>query len=205
MKLSEIAIGSPLSLRVSLAEKSMRIDAIMKKHISDKSALISLQTDSDKKLNFSTVRTDMEYYPDGNVPIKWVSVNIISYENDYLIQVSSEGTKNNRRHSFRVGVSESAKLDTVIPNCPRSVTIRDVSLSGFSISDRKGELPFQIGNTVSVSWEDFGHMLNLTGRLVRIENRPDVTIFGFEICNICKDLSSYLNKKQRQQRDSKKK
>lgn len=202
-KLSDIEIGSPLSLRISANDKSLRLDAILKKHISEKSSIIEIRGDFNKKLNFGSVKTDMEYYPDGNVPLKWNNVAIMSYENDYLLQVSSEGTRNNRRQSFRVGVSTTARLDTIIPNCPRQVTIRDVSLSGFSISDRKAELPFQVGNTISVSWEDIGHILDLTGRLVRIENRPDVTIFGFEICNICKDLSSYVTMKQRQQKDKK--
>lgn len=200
MKLSEIEIGSPISLRISANEKCMRLDAIVKKIISENTALITLQCDINKKLNFSNVKTDLEYYPDGNVPIKWYDVKIVSSETDYVVQADSDGSRMNRRNTFRVGISATAKLKTPIPNCPRQVTVRDVSLTGFSITDRKHELPFAIGNTVSVTWEDFGHELDLAGRLIRIETRDDATIYGFEICNICKDLSSYINTKQRQQR-----
>ena len=78
--------------------------------------------------------------------------------------------------------------------------VRDLSLTGFSISDRKKELALDIGSELSVSFEDLGHVLNLTGRVVRIEEQEDVNIYGFEICNLCKDLSSYLSVKQRQKR-----
>lgn len=199
-KLSEIESGSPVSLRISANDKSMRLDAIVKKNISENTMLIDLQCDINKKLNFSNVKTDLEFYPDGNVPIKWYNVQVASMDDSYVVQATSDGSRMNRRNTFRVGISATAKLNTPIPNCPRQVTVRDVSLTGFSISDRKHELPFVIGNTISVSWEDFGHELDLTGRLIRIETRDDVTIFGFEICNICKDLSSYISTKQRQQR-----
>lgn len=201
MKLSEIEVGTPVSLRISANEKSMRLDAIVKRTISENTILVTLQLDTNKKLNFNSVKTDLEYYPDGNVPIKWYDVKIVSSETDYVVQADSDGSKLNRRNTFRVGISATANLKTSIPNCPRQVTVRDVSLTGFSISDRKHELPFAIGNTVSVTWEDFGHVLDLAGQLIRIETRNDVTIFGFEICNICKDLSSYINTKQRQQRN----
>ncbi len=197
-KLSDIEVGSPLSLRISANNKSMMLDAVIKKHVSENTVIIGLLDEFQKKLNFGTVRTDIEFYPPGTVPLKWNNVSITSYEDDYILQASSEGAKNNRRTAFRVGISLPAKLETVIPNCPRQATIRDVSLSGFSIADRKGELPFQLGNTISVSWDDMGHVIELAGRLVRIEQRTDVTIFGFEICNICKDLSSYITVKQRQ-------
>ena len=78
--------------------------------------------------------------------------------------------------------------------------IRDVSLTGFSVSDRKGELSLNAGDTLSVFWEDFGHILDLTGRVVRTEEQEGVKIYGFELCNVCKDLPSYINKKQRQKR-----
>ena len=78
--------------------------------------------------------------------------------------------------------------------------IRDLSLTGFSIADRKKELSLGIGSELSVSFEDLGHVLNLVGRVVRIEEQEEVNIFGFEICNLCKDLSSYLSVKQRQKR-----
>ena len=83
---------------------------------------------------------------------------------------------------------------------PRQVMVRDLSLSGFSVSDRKKELVLHIGDELSVYFDDLGHTLNLIGRVVRIEEHEDVIIYGLEICNLCKNLSSYLSTKQRQKK-----
>ena len=70
----------------------------------------------------------------------------------------------------------------------------------YNITDRKKELNLDPGDTISVAWEDFGHMLNLSGRVVRIEELENGIVYGLEICNVCKDLPSYISKKQRQKR-----
>ena len=77
------------------------------------------------------------------------------------------------------------------------VTIKDVSVSGFAISDRKKELKLSKGNQVTVSFEDLGYRMNLAGKVVRIETREDMIVYGFVITNICNDLSTYINIKQR--------
>lgn len=40
----------------------------------------------------------------------------------------------------------------------------------------------------------------MDGRVVRIEEREDMIIYGMAICNMCKDLSAYVNNKQRRNR-----
>ena len=201
MKLSFIESGNPVSLRISANGKNMRLDAVVVRAIEENTIIVQLQDDFNKKLNFNNVKTDLEFYPDGNVPIKWYEVQVVSVNEGYLVRAPKDGTRMNRRSTFRVGISATATLKTVFPNCPKQVTIRDISLTGFSITDRKRELPFVIGNKIAIEWEDFGHELDIVGRLIRIDNQDDATIFGFEICNICKDLSSYISTKQRPQRN----
>lgn len=198
-KLSELEIGTPVSLRISAKNKSMRLDAVIQNHISEKLAVIELLFDSEKRLKFDNVKTDMEFYPDGNVPVIWHNVKISSYQTAYSVQVFAEGTRHNRRDTFRVGISSLAILSTSIPDCPHQVIIRDLSLTGFSITEKKN-LPLDYGDTISVFWSDLDHELNLTGQLIRIEEREQYTIYGFEIRNICKDLASYINVKQIQRR-----
>ena len=201
MKLSELEEGNKLSLRIITKDQKMQLNAVLKKHIRDDIALITLMCDTSRKLSFDNVRTDMEFCPSGEVPLIWYSVRVVNYkDDDYAVQVFSEGAKHNRRGSFRVGVSSPARVKNAPSGTPREVMIRDVSLTGFSISDRKGELSLSSGDTLSVYWEDFGHILDLTGHVVRTEEQEGVKIYGFEICNVCKDLASYINKKQRQKR-----
>ena len=189
MKLSELEEGSKLSLRIVTKDQKMQLNAVLKKHIRENIALVTLLCDTSKKLSFDNVRTDMEYCPEGDVPLIWYNVKVVNYRaEDYALQVFSEG------------VSSPAKVRNAPPGFPREVMVRDVSLTGFSISDRKGELALKSGDTISIFWEDFGHILDLTGRVVRTVEQEGVIIYGFEICNVCKDLPSYINKKQRQKR-----
>lgn len=201
MKLLELEEGSKLSLRIIAKDQKLQLNAVLKKHIRDNIVLITILCDTKRKLNFDNVRTDMEFCPSGEVPLIWYSVRVVNYkDDDYAVQVFTDGAKHNRRGSFRVGVSAPAKVKNGPLGTPREVMIRDISLTGFSVSDRKGDLSLSVGDTLSVYWEDFGHILDLTGRVVRTEEKEGVTIYGFEICNVCKDLASYINKKQRQKR-----
>lgn len=201
MKLLELEEGSKLSLRIIAKDQKLQLNAVLKKHIRDDIVLITILCDTKRKLNFDNVRTDMEFCPSGEVPLIWYSVRVVNYkDDDYAVQVFTDGAKHNRRGSFRVGVSAPAKVKNGPLGTPREVMIRDVSLTGFSVSDRKGDLSLSAGDTLSVYWEDFGHILDLTGHVVRTEEKEGVTIYGFEICNVCKDLAFYINKKQRQKR-----
>lgn len=195
-KLSELDEGTEVLLHISNSDKSIELGAVIKKILKENVALISLKCNTTKKLVFDSVMVDMEYYQDGAVPIIWHNVKIASYMTDYALQVFGDGSKHNRRASFRVGVSVLARVNT-LGRGPRQVMVRDISLTGFSLSDRKKELKLGVGDEFSISFEDLGHEINLTGRVVRIEEHEDVNIFGFEICNLCKDLSSYISIKQR--------
>ena len=197
MKLSELKEGSEIVLRISANSKMMKLNAVLKQHLYENAAIIAIMYDTDKKLNFNNVTTDVIYYPDDDVPKIWYQVEIMYCDGDYILKVVSDGVNFNRRNYFRVGISQPANLITKIQGGPSQVTIKDVSLTGFAIADRKKELKLSIGDTISVAWEDIGHNLKLTGCLKRIEEHPDVTVYGFEICNVCNDLSSYINTKQK--------
>lgn len=200
MNLSELEEGCSLTLRIRAKEQKMQVNAILKKYVRQDALLVSLDLDTDKTVSFENVSTDLEYAPEGDLPIVWHNVKVFGFKSDYVVQIFAEGTKINRRNTFRVGVSMPARVTIASSNLPPYVTIRDVSLTGFSVSDRKHEIALQEGDTISVAWEDVGHTLNLTGKLIRIEKKERVTIYGFETYNLCKDLASYINTKQRLKR-----
>lgn len=201
VKLAEIEEGSPIILHINNDDKSMEIGGVLKTHIKENIALIALDFDTTKALTFEHVQVSLSWCTDNGMPIVWNNIRIVSYKTEYVIQVSSDGVKNNRRNSFRVGVSETARLTMSKPG-PAFVTVRDISLSGFSITDRKRELGLEIGDTLSISYEDFGFMIDLKGKVVRIEEHEDMIVYGLIICNMCKDLSAYLNNKQRRHRNN---
>lgn len=195
VKLSEIEENSQITLLVKNKDNSMEINGSVIRHVRENIALISLDYDTTQRLIFERVKIDMEYCHENEVPYIWRNVKIVNYKHDYILQVFSDGMKYNRRDSFRVGVSVVAEFRK--GGRKQQVLIRDISVSGFAISDRKNELGLSKGDEVFVKFEDIGHYLDLAGRVVRIEEREDMIIYGLEICNLCKDLSSYVSIKQR--------
>lgn len=198
-KLEDIQEGEPITLLLSNSDKSLEMQGLLKKHVKNNIALIGIDFSEDKRLNFDNIQIDLEYAQDGDVPIVWHNARIVNVKNEYVLQVASDGVRHNRRNSFRVSVAKTA-LMRMMGRGAQHVMIKDISITGFAISDRTKELGLKIGDKVSISFEDFGHKIDLDGRVVRIEQREDMFIFGLEIMNICKDLNSYISTKQRRNR-----
>ena len=203
VKLSEITEGDHITLKIRSADKGLEMNAILKKHVKENIAIISLDYPSNKKLVFDNVQVDLEYIHENTMPVLWSNIKVVNYSNnDYAIQATCDGNKRNRRDSFRVSVATMANM-TMTGRGVQQVMIKDVSLSGFAITDREKELGLEMGDELTVNFEDLGHILKLVGRLVRIEEHEDMIIYGFEICNLCKDLSSYVSLKQQRRKASK--
>lgn len=196
----ELEPDTPITLVVSNDVNKMKIPGSIKKILKENYALININVNTDNKiLNFKDVRIDVECSPMDTVPFIWRGCTVTYYRNEYVLFAPGEGIKYNRRDAFRVGISKAARL--YIPgHGDITVVLRDASLSGFSITDRKNELNFAIGDQASVYLEDMGIGLLFVGKVVRIEARDDKVIYGFEICKLCKGLSSYLNLKQQSNR-----
>lgn len=197
---SEVQEGTYMVLQITSkdkdSDKSMDMGATLQKRLSDNVALIVLDYEGKQRLNFDNVLINMECSLEEGMPIIWRNVKVSFYQNHYVLQVFTEGNKYNRRNCFRVSVGVTAKMQALGKGA-KQVVVRDVSLSGFSITDRKKELGFTTGDQVRINFEDIGHRLDLEGKVVRIEEREDMIIYGFSLSNLCKDLSSYVNVKQR--------
>ncbi len=200
VKLGEIAEGAHITLYISNKDKNLQLEANIKKQIRSNVSLIDIGYTDNKRLVFDNVQIDVEYHPENDVPLVWHNAKIISYKDEYVLQVFTDGMRHNRRGSFRVAVATAAQL-RMTGRGAQYVMIRDVSLSGFAIADRKKDLNLLIGDQLSVYFEDLGHKLDLDGRVVRIEEREEMIIYGFEITNLCKDLSSYISVRQRRNKN----
>ena len=197
---SEVQEGTYMVLQITGkdkdSDKSMDMGATLQKRLSDNVALIVLDYEGKQRLNCDNVLINMECSLEEGMPIIWRNVKVSFYQNHYVLQVFTEGNKYNRRNCFRVSVGVTARMQALGKGA-KQVVVRDVSLSGFSITDRKKELGFTTGDQVRINFEDIGHRLDLEGKVVRIEEREDMIIYGFSLSNLCKDLSSYVNVKQR--------
>lgn len=196
IKLSEIEENTRIVFHIHHGEQRMDLGGVLKKHLQENLALITLNYKGSQRLVFDNVKIDMELPQDNGVPLIWRNVKIINHKVAYVMQVTSDGVRNNRRNSFRISVGKQGWF-SMNGRESRYVTIKDVSASGFSIADRKRELKLMKGNQLSVSFEDLGYRLDLVGKVVRIEEREDMIVYGMVIINICNDLSTYINIKQR--------
>ncbi len=197
---SEIEVGSRILLNLSSGNKSMEMGATIARHLKDNIALITLDTNSGQILKFDNVTINVVYTNAEGIPYIWLNSTIVYYQGQYLLQVKADGgRRHNRRSSFRVGVSHYAKL-RMAGRGEIEVVVRDVSLTGFSITDRKKDLNLTQGTHALLRYEDIGHQLELEGNVVRIEETEEYIIYGFVITKSCRDLSSYVNTKQRQKR-----
>jgi len=201
IKLSDLDAGSNITLIISNQDRQMEIGATIDRSIRENISVITINLDLTQPLKFENVHIEVEAIHTDGVPYIWRTAQILYYQSEYILQVKNDGIRYNRRNSFRVGVSKIATMSSA-GHGNTDVMIRDVSLSGFSITDRKKELHLHKGDSVHVSFEDIGHKLNLSGLLVRIDERDDLIIYGFEIQNLCKDLSSYVSIKQRRLHNS---
>ena len=196
IQFSEIEEQQTIRLHIHNQDNHFALGAFIKKHLNDQLTLIGLDYSGTQTLIFDNVAVDAEYFQSGDVPLMWNNVKVINYKNAYVLQVSSNPIRHNRRNSFRISVAKLAWLK-MAGRKPQQIMVKDISLSGFAISDQKKELNLAVGDQLSISFEDWGYQLDLDGRVVRIEEREDMTIYGLTIRNLCKDLSPYINNKQR--------
>ena len=197
---SEIEVGSRILLSLSNGNKSMEMGATIARHLKENIALITLDNSNGQILKFDNISINIIYTNADGIPYMWMNSVIVYYQGQYLLQVKADGGhRHNRRNSFRVGVSHYAKL-RIVGSGEVEVVVRDVSLTGFSITDRKKELGLTHGTHGLLRYEDIGHQLELEGNVVRIEETDEYIIYGFVITKSCRDLSSYVNLKQRQKR-----
>ncbi|MBR3834529.1 MAG: PilZ domain-containing protein [Lachnospiraceae bacterium] len=196
IRLSELEAESRITLLVSTADNQMRLEGYIKKVINDAVAIIGIDFESPQKLNFDNVKVQLECLLDENVPYLWKQARVVNYKNEYVLQVACEGIRHNRRGSFRVSVSNIGTLK-MVGRGSMKVMIKDVSATGFGLADRTKELGLNMGDRANLIYEENGYELNLTGILVRIEEREDMNIYGFEITNLCRDLPKYISFKQR--------
>ena len=198
-KFTEVGEDSPIVLSIRLNDKHMELGAVVKKHLGKNLTLITLNYGGGKRLVFDNVQIDVLYCASDSIPILWHNAKVINHKDNYLLQITADGTRSNRRNSFRVSVATLGWMNQV-GKPPKQVMIKDVSMTGFAITDRRKELKLDRGDRISISFDDLIFSLKLDGKLVRIEEHDDYAVYGFVILNVCNDLSSYINQKQRKNR-----
>ena len=196
VKISEIKENTRVVFHIQNGEQQMDLGAFLKKHLENNLAVITLDYTGSQRLSFNSVKVDMECAEDDGIPLLWEDVKIVNYKNAYILQAPNDGARNNRRGSYRVSVAKKAWF-SMEGRKSQYVMIKDISISGFGIADRKRELDLEEGDQLSVILDDLNFHLELDGRVTRIEERDGTIVYGMVITNLCQNLSAYINTKQR--------
>lgn len=191
---SEIRDGSPIILILHAGSVHTKMHGSIINLIRDDIATISLDTSVSQVLKFEHMDIEVIYISDDGHPFVWKKAKIVYFKNNYVLQIKGDGVRYNRRITYRVSISRSALLHTA-DDQEYKVTVKDVSLNGFSVADKKNELNLSMEDGVSIYFEDLSHVIDLYGTVARMEKRDDYIIYGFVIRRSCRDLPSYITTK----------
>jgi len=191
---SDIKDGSPIILILHTGSVHTKMHGNIINLIREDIATISLDTTVSQVLKFEHMDIEVIYISDDGYPFVWKKCKIVYFKNNYVLQIKGDGTRYNRRITYRVSISRSALLRTT-DDKEYKVTVKDVSLNGFSVADKKNELQLSMEEGVSIYFEDLSHVIDLYGTVARIEQRDDYIVYGFVIRRSCRDLPSYITTK----------
>lgn len=191
---SDIEDGSPIILMLHSGSVHMKLDATIINLIREDIAIITLETSVTHILRFDNIEINVVYVSEEGTPYMWKKAKIVHFKNNYILEVKGDGTRYNRRYTYRVNVGRTAQVRTAEDN-EYSITVKDVSLTGFSLADKKNELQLNIDDGVSIYFEDINHVIDLYGTVMRIEKKDDYYIYGLHIRRSCRDLPSYVTAK----------
>ena len=193
---SNITGGDTITLMLHSGSVHMKMDAIVDNLVREDTAMITLQTASSQILKFDNIDIEVIYTSPEGHPYIWRKAQIVYFKGNYILQVKGDGASYNRRSSYRVDVSRSA---LIITNDGQAypVTVNDLSATGFSITNPNKHLALLPGDKATLSFEDLAHTIDLLGSVIRIEEKDNLTVYGFTILRTCKDLPSYITMKQR--------
>lgn len=191
---SNIKDGSPIIIMIHNGSVHSKLEGNIINLIRDDIATISLDTPTSHILKFDHMDLEFIYISEDGIPYIWKKAKIVHFKNNYVLQIKGDGTKYNRRMTYRVSITQSAQLRTS-DNAIYNVIVKDVSLTGFSVLDKKDELHLAMKDGVTIFFEDIDHTIDLYGTVIRLEERDDSIIYGFTIRRSCLDLPSYITTK----------
>lgn len=191
---SEIKDGSPLIFIMHSGSVHTKMHGNVINLIREDIATIAFETSVTQVLKFDHMDIEVIYISDDGYPYVWKKCKIVYFKNNYVLQVKGEGARYNRRIAYRVSISRAAQLRTADDQVYK-VAVKDVSLNGFSIADKRHELNLSMEDGASIYFEDLNHVIDLYGVVTRMERKDDYIVYGFVIRRSCRDLPSYITTK----------
>lgn len=205
MKFGELTAGTEIDIEVRLKQKDWLFHGVVEQMV--KGVALMEPLDHEGKvvdLSGEGISISVIVKEEGEeIPLQFrgcVAKNLRMQDRIYLaIACNQEGKRVNRRDTFRVFVGEQGILEIAGTSQRLNVTVRDLSLTGFSFVTDVNDWE----DGASVVWLSFpgryGEKLRMQGSVVRKkEGEQGRLIVGCRILKCANDLETYVSFKQRE-------
>lgn len=206
MKIEELRAGADIILHVDIGGRKGDFPSLVIESV-ENGIIAEPVRINNKVLGFAVdnIKLSMTYITGETAPIFWRVVSCDTILRDgktvYLIKSSIEGFEQNRREAFRVYVGVDGVAQVGINTKALDVIVKDISETGFSFVTEM-ELEKAINMPIRLVFRDAEmemefSLMGVVVRKVVIDEKK--ILYGCKISVDNPRLSTYINKKQRQQ------
>lgn len=212
MRITDLEVGKEFKILIIIGNQTMEFEStvlqvIPKKHMIFAAPIIKnnkILTFNGKGISANVVITSQD-----TKPLIFRNAIFSTLKNEdgsfiYGIESNGEAVEFNRRDSFRCPVDIPAVVKVGLEKQTYNITIRDVSINGFSFCFSDDEMTCNVGQFVHTVLNDFidtifeNFTFQLFGLVVR-ETRLDngKRVYGCKIVQQLKGIDTYIAKKER--------
>lgn len=204
MKFGELEAGTEIDIEVKMQQNKWTFHSVIRQMVKGVALMEPLFNDG-KILNLSGESTAISVVvklQEGEIPIQFrgcVAKNIRTKGAVWLaLTCHNPGKRINRRNVFRVFVGEKGTVDLIGRSKSISVTVRDISIMGFSFVTNTSEWDDETSRVLLRFKGRYGEEMQIQGIVVRREElEREMMVVGCRIGNCANDLAEYVSFMQR--------
>lgn len=204
MRLVEVEAGANIILQVHMKGQSLDFPTVVSTTEKDHLLVEPVRIDG-KIVGFSGdgVRLDLIYVRQDKPPFVWKNIRCTTIMSGgaakYQVIAFSEGYEMNRREAFRLFLGINGIVQMGMNRKAMEVIVKDVSETGFSFVSTE-DIEQVINMPVRLVFMDLNRNYSLMGIVVRkVVIAPNKILYGCHLTVKNRELSRYINEKQRQQ------
>ena len=202
MKIYEMELGTEVTLVILFGDKTLNLKSSCV-GTKGKDILIAAVRVDGKVINLETgeLKVSVMIDREQDKPLMWTDceIKMIVAKNNVMVRIGSkyDAKEVNRRGDFRLAIGGAAKGRIGRNKEALQMTLRDVSYSGFAVIIDPN-VPYEIGGPIRVVHKDeeLKTVLDLVGKIVRMEDRNGRTLLGCKLDLPSPILGKYIGEKQ---------
>ncbi|MBD5539878.1 MAG: hypothetical protein HDR00_01550 [Lachnospiraceae bacterium] len=204
MKFGELEAGTEIDIEVKMQQNKWTFHSVIRQMVKGVALMEGLMNDG-KILDLSGegVAISVVVKPqEGEIPMQFrgcVAKNIRTKEGIWLaLNCPNPGKRINRRNAFRVFVGEKGNVSLTGKSKSISVTVKDMSILGFSFVTNTSEWDDETTRVVLSFTGRYGEEMRMQGIVVRSEQlEREMVVVGCKIGNCANNLADYVSFMQR--------